>query len=169
MDATSGAAIVEDTHVGGDAESYPQEYKSTIKSMAKEMNVKGKNLFHPVRLALTGEMSGQDVTKQLSLLAMAEREGSVDNGPPITALDIRVGQITKVWSHEESEKLCSRRPRLRPPRRMIRWILTRWILTTVRRSPRSTYALVGSRRSGPTRSPRSYSARKSTSARVSRA
>jgi methionine--tRNA ligase beta chain len=151
--------------------------------MAKEMDVKGKNLFHPVRLALTGEMSGQDVTKQLSLLAMAERDGSVVNvesadvvpfgarmerlrafcetipaeyrmsreaidkansakkdastkdaageksgveesaatapsfaasiadpmdsydGPPITALDIRVGRITKVWSHEESEKL----------------------------------------------------------------
>ena len=27
------------------------------------------------------------------------------DGPPITALDIRVGRITKVWSHEESEKL----------------------------------------------------------------
>jgi glutamyl-tRNA synthetase len=42
-----------------------------MKSVAKEMNVKGKRLFHPVRLALTGKMSGQDVTKQLSLLAMA--------------------------------------------------------------------------------------------------
>ena len=41
------------------------------------MKVKGKNLFHPVRLALTGEMSGQDVTKQLALLtlAMLERAG----------------------------------------------------------------------------------------------
>jgi glutamyl-tRNA synthetase len=187
VDAASGAAIVEDTQIGGDVGSYPQEYKSTMKSLAKEMNLKGKNLFHPVRLALTGEMSGQDVTKQLSLLAMAEREGSVVNvesagvvpfnsrmerlrafcetipaeyrlskeaagvanpskgdapmndavagksagassaqstatapstaaastadpmdsydGPPITALDIRVGRITKVWSHEESEKL----------------------------------------------------------------
>ena len=183
VDAASGAAIVEDTQVGGEAGSYPQEYKSIMKSMAKEMDVKGKNLFHPIRLALTGEMSGQDVTKQLSLLAMAERDGSVVNvesadvvpfgarmerlrafcetipaeyrmsreaidkansakkdastkdaageksgveesaatapsfaasiadpmdsydGPPITALDIRVGRITKVWSHEESEKL----------------------------------------------------------------
>ena len=67
VDATSGAAIVEDTQVGGDAGSYPQEYKSTMKSIAKEMDLKGKGLFHPVRLALTGEMSGQDVTKQLSL------------------------------------------------------------------------------------------------------
>jgi hypothetical protein len=29
--------------------SYPQEYKLTMKSMAREMDVKGKNLFHPVR------------------------------------------------------------------------------------------------------------------------
>lgn len=173
----SNKAIVEDTQVGGDETSYPQEYKATMKSMAKEMGVKGKNLFHPVRLALTGEMSGQDVTKQLSLLAMAAGEDSVVNGesagvvsfearmeklksfcesipeefrvskqaedkkkkdssksdakkgseaaasealasapvvadpldgyegPPITALDIRVGRINKVWIHEEADKL----------------------------------------------------------------
>lgn len=202
IDVESGSAIVEDTHVGGTVGSYPQEYKATMKTIAREMEVKGKELFHPVRLALTGEMSGQDVTKQLSLLAMAEQEGSVVNvesvgvvpfharmerlrefcdtipmeyrmtkeatekkanatkrdaaatkqhgdvvvsggietsidemsasssssmtmmtassflssanipdpmatydGPPITALDIRVGRITKVWCHEESEKL----------------------------------------------------------------
>ena len=129
---------------------------------------------------MTGEMSGQDVTKQLSLLAMASGEHSVVNadsvnvvpfearmeklksfcesipeefraskslssakegdkskadafsdesaktemtspsaskdpacvdpldeydGPPITALDIRVGRINKVWAHEEADKL----------------------------------------------------------------
>jgi aminoacyl tRNA synthase complex-interacting multifunctional protein 1 len=149
-----------------------------MKTMAKEMGVKGKNLFHPVRLALTGEMSGQDVTKQLSLLAMATADDSVIDakkagivpladrmerlrlfcesipaefrelstksmdqkdsketapadvngaaqsstavssasattkdpkdeydGPPISALDIRVGKITKVWEHPEADKL----------------------------------------------------------------
>lgn len=175
----SNNAIVEDNQIGGDEKSYPQEYKATMKSIAKEMGVKGKNLFHPVRLALTGEMSGQDVTKQLSLLAMATSEGSVVNaesagvvpfetrmerlksfcesipeefrvskkkandnngkskndskknaskkengaagtttaaelaadplasydGPPITALDIRVGRINKVWTHDEADKL----------------------------------------------------------------
>ena len=195
VNESNGMAIVEDTQVGGgdDATSYPQQYKSAMKLVAKEMNVKGKNLFHPVRLALTGEMSGQDVTKQLSLLAMAVQEGSVVNvesagvvpfetrmkrlksfcdsipeefrspptttatkeiggdqgsesakkgstgqsissgaasssavaaatatsssassaddpltsytGPPITALDIRVGRILKVWTHEEADKL----------------------------------------------------------------
>jgi len=158
---------------------FTQGYQAHMKALAKEMGVKGKNLFHPVRLALTGEMSGQDVTKQLSLLAMASAEDSVidaekaglvpiakrmerlktfyesipeqfrapaavgngedknmqtkanekvdseksteassgtataapkdpkDNyeGPPITALDIRVGLITKVWEHEEADKL----------------------------------------------------------------
>lgn len=174
----SNKAIVEDNDVGGDETSYPQEYKATMKSMAKDMKVKGKNLFHPVRLALTGEMSGQDVTKQLSLLAMSETDNSAINadsagvvsfetrmerlrkfcesipeefrvptkkedgkkatgqdgekggnktaaavadttvaapavadpldvyeGPPITALDIRVGRINKVWTHEEADKL----------------------------------------------------------------
>ncbi|CAB9497459.1 Glutamate--tRNA ligase [Seminavis robusta] len=153
---------------------YTSTYQKYMKALAKEKDVKGKNLFHPVRLALTGEMSGQDVTKQLSLLSMAVAEDSViDNekagvvsfaermerlkafcesipeefhvavndkeksksakkeaeaqkakqetaaapagaaadpkdsyeGPPITALDIRVGEIKRVWAHEEADKL----------------------------------------------------------------
>jgi len=170
----SNKAIVEDNQVGGDETSYPQAYKATMKSVAKEMKVKGKNLFHPVRLALTGEMSGQDVTKQMSLLALASEVDTAVNaeaadvvtiearmeklkgfcdsipeefraskqasddaanrskdgkkqtkaeeeaaaaapavadpldgyeGPPITALDIRVGRINKVWVHDEADKL----------------------------------------------------------------
>ena len=140
-----------------------------MKGISKELKVKGKNLFHPLRLALTGEMSGQDITKQLSLLSMVNGEGSPINeektnvvslvnrfeqlkafcdtipeefrthkvvkkeekekssqakvekvtvsapvsvdpldtyeGPAITALDIRVGRITKVWEHPEADKL----------------------------------------------------------------
>ena len=156
--------------------AFTQSYQAHMKSMAKEMGVKGKNLFHPVRLALTGEMSGQDVTKQLALLSMAtSKESVIDQdmagvvsinermeklkrfcdsipeefrtpakketedtkgkdkkeakkedtkdtataspvaavadpkdtyeGPPISALDIRVGRINKVWEHEEADKL----------------------------------------------------------------
>lgn len=168
--------------------AFTQSYQAHMKTIAKEMGVKGKNLFHPVRLILTGEMSGQDVTKQLSLLALATAEDSVIDpvkagivpmaermdrlrafcetipmafreprtttdggateargnsssasasggaatssagsapssassadaalsgkdpkndyeGPPISALDIRVGRITKVWEHPEAEKL----------------------------------------------------------------
>lgn len=176
-----GPAIDTDTHKC----QYTQAYTSNMKSIAKEMGVKGKNLFHPVRLAITGEMSGQDVTKQMSLLSMATKEGSVIDvdqvgavpfpermerlkafcesipeefrvprkksatdkgksggskkssnkgdsaasggdakasaapsasaaaadpkdtyeGPPISALDIRVGVVKKVWEHPEADKL----------------------------------------------------------------
>jgi len=173
LDATN-KAIIEDNETGGTAYSYSEAYKAYMKQLAKDLKVKGKNLFHPVRLALTGEMSGQDVTKQLSLLAMAAgNDNVVDHeeagvitfddrmeklkafcetipeqfqapkktigksesssqksnandvkisekaaasyvtvdpideyeGPPITALDIRVGRITKVWEHPDADKL----------------------------------------------------------------
>jgi len=147
---------------------FTKSYQAHMKKIAKEVGVKGKCLFHPVRLALTGEMSGQDVTKQLSLLTLAtEKDSVIDSkkvsivplterierlrafcesiptefreavvkdskaiskkniptggstpsttntndpkddyeGPPITALDIRVGKITKVWEHPEADKL----------------------------------------------------------------
>jgi len=169
-----GAPIVEDNQQGGGAYSYPAAYKVFMKTIAKENKVKGKALFHPARFALTGEMSGQDVTKQISLLSLAEkniedgvlnsdvvkvvglkqrmerlkafldtipeeyRQPNVEEkkatkgakssdsatttpsiatagekvdlranyvGPPITALDIRVGVITKAWAHEDSDKL----------------------------------------------------------------
>jgi len=174
----TGRAIEEDSEKGATCQ-FTQDYTKHMKALAKEVGFKGKNLFHPIRLALTGEMSGQDVTKQLSLLALASQENSVvdlkkngvvpfedrirrlksfcetipqefrtpchqekdskDNkdstsnlaspdssktqvssqstggsmtdpkdtyeGPPITALDIRVGKITKVWEHPEADKL----------------------------------------------------------------
>eukprot|EP00591_Stephanopyxis_turris_P005639 CAMPEP_0195506880 /NCGR_PEP_ID=MMETSP0794_2-20130614/425_1 /TAXON_ID=515487 /ORGANISM="Stephanopyxis turris, Strain CCMP 815" /LENGTH=882 /DNA_ID=CAMNT_0040633345 /DNA_START=220 /DNA_END=2868 /DNA_ORIENTATION=- len=178
---SDGKPIVEDNELGGSAYNYPQAYKAFMKTIAKDLGAKGKFLFHPVRLALTGEMSGQDVTKQLSLLAMAsqidnspiaeekkadvvvtleerisqlskfldtipvefqtppekkkekkaqkggEKKGeaaskkdssdieydtkvTIDqratyDGPPISALDIRVGEIKRVWEHEEADKL----------------------------------------------------------------
>ena len=166
----NGKAIEEDAKKGETC-VFTNSYMATMKSISKELKVKGRDLFHPVRLALTGEMSGQDVTKQLSLLALATVENSVlavekndmadlaermtllkefvnsipeefrapkakedkkvegksetkadsqqtvsaapvvadpkdsYEGPPISALDIRVGRITKVWEHPEADKL----------------------------------------------------------------
>jgi len=72
-----GKAIVEDNETGGSKYSFPKSYKTYMKNLSKEVGIKGRDFFHPLRLALTGEMSGQDVTKQLTLLAMASREGGV--------------------------------------------------------------------------------------------
>jgi hypothetical protein len=70
---TTGQHITEDTQLGGSLYSFPQAYTVFMKNLGKELKVKGRNLFHPIRLALTGEMSGQDVTKQLSLLSIVSR------------------------------------------------------------------------------------------------
>jgi glutamyl-tRNA synthetase len=170
-----GQAIEEDSRKGATCQ-FTKDYTTYMKGLAKEAGAKGRNLFHPVRLMLTGQMSGQDVTKQLALLALASADDSVidkertsvvdfaqrmkrlkefctsipeefhqprlgDNlssrkvkeiksknedemlieattesteaidpkdtyeGPPISALDIRVGKIAKVWEHPEAEKL----------------------------------------------------------------
>jgi glutamyl-tRNA synthetase len=179
-----GKAIEEDSQKSSTCQ-YTQDYMDFMKAIAKTVGIKGKHLFHPIRLMFTGEMSGQDVTKQLSLLALGsdpngildlekaglvhfserirrlkvfcstipeefrtvrnvdasspkeksdnnaathttrEANGSVEvvngststhegsvidpastyTGPPISALDIRVGYIRKVWEHEEAEKL----------------------------------------------------------------
>lgn len=174
----SGNAIEDDAEHGGTC-PYTESYKAFMKALSKDTKIKGKNLFHPIRLMLTGEMSGQDVSRQLSLLSLAcEPDSAVDSkavglvdfatrmerlrsfaetipdefriaadkkttkpsadgskeaktsstpessdrasddasssrqdlkesydGPPISALDIRVGQITKVWEHPEADKL----------------------------------------------------------------
>jgi len=175
LEGGKGAPIVEDNQQGGNAYSFPAAYKTFMKGVAKDSGAKGKQLFHPLRLALTGEMSGQDVTKQLALVAMAaDPANAVDNvatgtvtmeerftklaafldtipeefrapaqknekkaggkapqeskggassdvaggapsegasarpdydGPPITALDIRVGVIRRCWEHVEADKL----------------------------------------------------------------
>lgn len=89
--------ITEDNHTGGSAYSFPEAYKATMKQIAKDLQVKGKNLFHPVRLALTGEMSGQDVTKQLALLHLATGEGSVIDSDKVdvVAFEERIARLKK--------------------------------------------------------------------------
>jgi aminoacyl tRNA synthase complex-interacting multifunctional protein 1 len=88
-------AIVEDNQSGGSAYSFPAAYKAHMKQLSKELKVKGKNLFHPLRLALTGEMSGQDVTKQLALLSMvSEENGVIDNDKvDIVKLEDRLNKL----------------------------------------------------------------------------
>eukprot|EP00520_Triparma_pacifica_P006262 CAMPEP_0118671560 /NCGR_PEP_ID=MMETSP0785-20121206/22068_1 /TAXON_ID=91992 /ORGANISM="Bolidomonas pacifica, Strain CCMP 1866" /LENGTH=827 /DNA_ID=CAMNT_0006566455 /DNA_START=102 /DNA_END=2582 /DNA_ORIENTATION=- len=178
VEQTDNKLITEDNDTGGGAYAYPQAWKAFMKQLAQELGLKGKNLFHPARLAITGEFSGQDVTKQMTLVALASEFGSAIDlqktnvvplevrmellrgfletvpeefrvpkkkeekeepkagdvsteasgkgksgkneveggkggddggakyeGPPFSALDIRVGLVKKVWKHEESEKL----------------------------------------------------------------
>ena len=59
----------------GDADAFGEAFKGWVKALGKDLGRKGKRLFQPVRLALTGAMSGPDIGAQLALLAAAEADG----------------------------------------------------------------------------------------------
>ena len=52
--------------------NFTELWKTYMKSLGKQLGLKGKELFHPVRLSLTGRMSGPDVGDQLQLIALSE-------------------------------------------------------------------------------------------------
>lgn len=55
----------------GKEDNFPELWKLYMKGLSKDLGLKGKGLFHPVRFALTGTMSGPDIGDQLQLLAFA--------------------------------------------------------------------------------------------------
>lgn len=58
---------------GSDAD-HPAVWKKWVKATGKELGRKGKKLFHPLRLALTGKMSGPDVGEILKVLYLGSTE-----------------------------------------------------------------------------------------------
>eukprot|EP00871_Galdieria_phlegrea_P003554 jgi/Galph1/419/GphlegSOOS_G5224.1 len=58
----------------GESENHMALWKQWIKQIGKETKRKGKHLFHPIRLALTGKMSGPDVGVILRILYLSEEK-----------------------------------------------------------------------------------------------
>lgn len=67
-------------------------WKAYMKDIGKRLGLKGKNLFHPVRLCLTGRMSGSDVGDQVQLLALAN-SGVALKAYPLVPLQARINQL----------------------------------------------------------------------------
>lgn len=69
------AALLRDYSSGampkGDEAAFKDLWKEYLNKLGAELGLKGKQLFHPLRLALTGRMSGPDVGDQLALVASA--------------------------------------------------------------------------------------------------
>lgn len=99
-DYTSGALPV------GTEQSYPELFKSYIKSLGKELGLKGKGLFHPVRFALTGRMSGPDIGDQIQLLAFAFSSGVINPEYKIVSLANRFEQL-KSLNIDEAKVLAA--------------------------------------------------------------
>ena len=98
------SALLRDYDAGtlpkGSEDSFADVWKTYMKTLGKELELKGKPLFHTVRLALTGRMSGPDVGDQLHLLHLAK--GVVGPSVPIVNLDSRIN-ILRSFSVAENK------------------------------------------------------------------
>jgi glutamyl-tRNA synthetase len=70
---------------GKEDSDFESAFKGYVKTLGKDLGLKGKGLFHPVRLALTGRVSGPDIGDQLKLLALAEGVLPEEKYTPLTA------------------------------------------------------------------------------------
>lgn len=73
-----------DTVIKGEA----KDFKSWINAIGKAQERKGKRLFMPIRIALTGRMQGPDVGEVMRLLAM--EDGDVQQSHILIGLDDRM-------------------------------------------------------------------------------
>lgn len=84
----------------GSEEGFAEVWKTYMKTLGKELGLKGKPLFHTVRLALTGRMSGPDVGDQLQLLHLSS--GVVNPAFPVVSLVNRIEKL-RAFSVVESK------------------------------------------------------------------
>lgn len=73
-----------DMPIGTDGEEHIGKWKKWVKATGKGCGRKGKRLFHPLRLALTGKMSGPDVGEILQVLYLIEKENVAPDFVPLS-------------------------------------------------------------------------------------
>jgi len=91
--AEVGAALVKLYREGAlpdpTSDSFAADWKAAVKQLGKDLGRKGKKLFMPLRLALTGRSFGPDVPAQLRVLAFAAEHSDCEAVP----LAERIGQL----------------------------------------------------------------------------
>lgn len=68
---------------GKDGDEHIATWKKWVKATGKATGRKGKRLFHPLRLALTGKMSGPDVGAILQVLTLCEEKNAAPDLVPL--------------------------------------------------------------------------------------
>ncbi|PXF44068.1 Glutamate--tRNA ligase, chloroplastic/mitochondrial [Gracilariopsis chorda] len=71
----------------GNDDDHATQWKEWLTTVRKETKRKGKRLFHPLRLALTGKMSGPDVGQIIRVLHLTEES---DASPSLVPLSKRI-------------------------------------------------------------------------------
>ncbi len=88
----------------GDESNFNDLWKAYVKTLGGKLGLKGKNLFHPLRFALTGRMSGPDIGDQLKLVALSQ--GIIHSSYPLTPLAHRINYL-KQFNLENSKKIAA--------------------------------------------------------------
>jgi len=87
-------ALIADFEAGklpvGKEEKFGEVWKAYVKQLGGAVGLKGKDLFHPLRLVLTGRMSGPDVGDQLRLLWLSE---GIVSGWEVVSLRERIERL----------------------------------------------------------------------------
>jgi glutamyl/glutaminyl-tRNA synthetase len=87
----------------GNNDNFGDEWKAYMKSLGVELGLKGKNLFHPVRLCLTGRMSGPEIADQIQLACLSE--GVVNSSLNAVNLANRIEKL-KSFNPETSKNIA---------------------------------------------------------------
>jgi hypothetical protein len=74
-----------------------------MKDLGKTLELKGKALFHPVRLAITGRMSGPEIADQIQLACLSE--GVVNSSLNAVNLANRIEKL-KSFNPETSKNIA---------------------------------------------------------------
>jgi glutamyl-tRNA synthetase len=83
---------------GDDGEEHAAMWKTWVKAAGKATGRKGKRLFHPLRLALTGKMSGPDVGAILEVLSLTSA-GGVGVAPDMVPIAARMQKLRSTLSN----------------------------------------------------------------------
>jgi len=93
------AATIVATHKAGElpdgkSAEFGKSWKAWSKALGQVLGRKGKGLFMPMRVALTGRSSGPDLPAQLQVLALASE--AVASDTPVVSLDERMAALEQV-------------------------------------------------------------------------
>jgi glutamyl-tRNA synthetase len=98
--------ILDSYFVSGDfkelLESKPEAFKDWMKAAGKEMGKKGKDLFLPMRICMTGCMQGPDVGDQVYLVKKAEGVVNASELGNFVSFEERMNMLKKAVEHHNA-------------------------------------------------------------------
>jgi len=100
-DCAEGGALAILADVDASDEDALSAWKAWVKSIGKEAEVKGRKLFQPLRLCLTGSMQGRDVGGVVRVLALASAERLEVQGQML--MQERIEKLKQLLEESQSE------------------------------------------------------------------